>query len=93
MGVLTTSHCTVSLHDDAVEAERILDAYLGQYYAPAPVALMRRVQACYAGVPDGLADWLAEFVSAGVSHLVLRFAGDHDRHLDCVAKIRSALNR
>jgi len=81
-------YCTISLHDDAVEAERILDAYLGQYYAPAPVAMMRRVQACYAGTPDGLAAWLGEFVSAGVSHLVLRFAGDHDRHLEYVSRMR-----
>ena len=49
---------------------------------------MRRVQACYAGVPEGLQAWLSEFVQAGVSHLVLRFAGDHDRHLEYVAGLR-----
>ncbi len=81
-------YCTVSLHADAARAEQILDDYLGRYYTPAPVAMMRRVQACYAGAPEGLASWLNEFVAAGVTHLVLRFAGDHDRHLDLVATMR-----
>lgn len=82
-------YCTISLHDDAAEAARILEDYLSRYYAPAPPAMMRRVQACYAGIPEGLAAWLAEFVSAGVSHLVLRFAGDHDKHLEFVSRIRT----
>lgn len=82
-------YCTISLHDDAAEAARILEDYLSRYYAPAPPAMMRRVQACYAGVPEGLAAWLDEFVSAGVSHLVLRFAGDHDKHLEFVSRMRT----
>ena len=53
--------------------------------------MMRRVQACYAGAPEGLEAWLAEFVAAGVSHLVLRFAGDHNRHLELVALMRSRM--
>jgi alkanesulfonate monooxygenase SsuD/methylene tetrahydromethanopterin reductase-like flavin-dependent oxidoreductase (luciferase family) len=81
-------YLTVSLHDDPQEAERRLDDYLAQYYAPAPVAMMRRVQACYAGSPDGLGAWIGEFVAAGARHLVLRFVGEHDRHLEIAADLR-----
>ncbi|MGA0840717.1 MAG: LLM class flavin-dependent oxidoreductase [Pseudomonadales bacterium] len=78
-------YLTVSLDDDPHAAERRLESYLTQYYAPAPVALMRRLQACYAGPADKLTDWLSEFVAAGAQHLVLRFVGDHDRHLEATA--------
>jgi hypothetical protein len=30
-------------------------------------------------------------VEAGVEHLIVRFAGDHERHLDILAAIRSKL--
>jgi len=80
-------YLTISLHDDPAEAERRLEDYLGRYYAPAPVALMRRVQACYAGPTEGLSCWLDRFVAAGARHLVLRFAGDHERHLEAVARL------
>ena len=39
----------------------------------------------------GVVDFLSGFVEAGASHLVLRFAGDHQRHLEAVAKIRDQL--
>jgi alkanesulfonate monooxygenase SsuD/methylene tetrahydromethanopterin reductase-like flavin-dependent oxidoreductase (luciferase family) len=81
-------YLTISLHDDAGEAERRLDDYLARYYAPAPAAMMRRVQACYAGDAAGLGAWLREFVAAGATHLVLRFVGEHDRHLEVAAELR-----
>jgi alkanesulfonate monooxygenase SsuD/methylene tetrahydromethanopterin reductase-like flavin-dependent oxidoreductase (luciferase family) len=80
-------YLTISLHDDPAEAERRLEDYLGRYYAPAPVALMRKVQACYAGPAEGLGAWLGRFAAAGARHLVLRFAGDHERHLEAVARL------
>jgi alkanesulfonate monooxygenase SsuD/methylene tetrahydromethanopterin reductase-like flavin-dependent oxidoreductase (luciferase family) len=43
---------------------------------------MRAVQATYAGTPDGLVAWVREFVDAGARHLILRFAGNHDRHME-----------
>jgi alkanesulfonate monooxygenase SsuD/methylene tetrahydromethanopterin reductase-like flavin-dependent oxidoreductase (luciferase family) len=80
-------YLTVALHDDPAEAERRLEDYLARYYAPAPVAVMRRVQACYAGPAENLAPWIDRFVAAGARHLVLRFAGDHERHLEAVARL------
>jgi alkanesulfonate monooxygenase SsuD/methylene tetrahydromethanopterin reductase-like flavin-dependent oxidoreductase (luciferase family) len=80
-------YLTVSLDDDAVKAEDRLNNFLERYYGqPAPV--MRRRQACYAGPAAGLRAWLDSYVKSGASHLVLRFAGDHERHLEIVSKSR-----
>jgi hypothetical protein len=53
---------------------------------------MRNRQASYAGPSDGLAQWLSGYVKAGTAHLVLRFAGDHERHLETVAGLRSKIS-
>jgi alkanesulfonate monooxygenase SsuD/methylene tetrahydromethanopterin reductase-like flavin-dependent oxidoreductase (luciferase family) len=82
-------YLTVSLDDDRAAADARLDGFLERYYdQPAP--LTRRRQACYAGPTAGMAEWLGSYAQAGAEHLVVRFAGDHDRHLDAVAKLRHA---
>jgi alkanesulfonate monooxygenase SsuD/methylene tetrahydromethanopterin reductase-like flavin-dependent oxidoreductase (luciferase family) len=85
--VTAAMYLTVSVHEDAAEADRRLDDYLGQYYAPAPVAMMRRLQACYAGSAAGLDAWVGEFVAAGATHIVLRFVGEHERHMDVASSL------
>jgi alkanesulfonate monooxygenase SsuD/methylene tetrahydromethanopterin reductase-like flavin-dependent oxidoreductase (luciferase family) len=80
-------YLTAAVDDDAARADQRLNAYLEQYYNQ-PAAAMRARQACYAGTADGLAEWLKGYVSAGATHLVLRFAGDHERLLPAVAAIR-----
>jgi len=40
---------------------------------------------------DGLVAWLQGYVNAGCTHLVLRFAGEHERHLETVAKLRDKI--
>ncbi|MDR3529590.1 MAG: LLM class flavin-dependent oxidoreductase [Rhodopila sp.] len=80
-------YLTLSLDDDATKADDRLNHFLSRYYdQPAPV--LRRRQACYAGAPEGVAEWLNGYAEAGASHLVLRFAGDHEWHLEAVAKLR-----
>ena len=54
-----------------------------------PAVHTRSRQACYAGPSEGLARWLRGYVKVGTTHLVLRFAGDHERHLQMVAALRS----
>jgi len=82
-------YLTVSLDDDAAKADDRLNHFLARYYdQPAPVT--RRRQACYAGPAPGVAEWLNGYEQAGASHLVLRFAGDHERHLEAIAKTRHA---
>jgi alkanesulfonate monooxygenase SsuD/methylene tetrahydromethanopterin reductase-like flavin-dependent oxidoreductase (luciferase family) len=80
-------YLTVSLDDDPAAADARLNGFLERYYdQPAP--LIRRRQACYAGPASGLAAWIDSYARAGADHLVVRFAGDHERHLEAVAKLR-----
>jgi alkanesulfonate monooxygenase SsuD/methylene tetrahydromethanopterin reductase-like flavin-dependent oxidoreductase (luciferase family) len=83
-------YLTIAVDEDAAAANARLDGYLGRYYG-APAAVLRARQACYAGGAAGLAEWLAGYARAGASHLVLRFAGDHERHLELVGALRSRL--
>jgi alkanesulfonate monooxygenase SsuD/methylene tetrahydromethanopterin reductase-like flavin-dependent oxidoreductase (luciferase family) len=85
-------YLTVCLDEDASRANTRLDAFLERYYGqPAPV--LRRRQAHYAGSPSGIAPWLNGYAEAGASHLVLRFAGDHERHLEALAGVWSSIGR
>jgi hypothetical protein len=38
-----------------------------------------------------LAAWLQGYATAGAGHLIVRFAGDHARHLETVAALRPSL--
>jgi alkanesulfonate monooxygenase SsuD/methylene tetrahydromethanopterin reductase-like flavin-dependent oxidoreductase (luciferase family) len=83
-------YLTLALDEDAVHAEARLNGFLERYYSqPAPV--LRRRQACYAGPAAGVGAWLAAYAAAGASHLVLRFAGEHERHMEALAKVRMSL--
>jgi alkanesulfonate monooxygenase SsuD/methylene tetrahydromethanopterin reductase-like flavin-dependent oxidoreductase (luciferase family) len=83
-------YLTAAVDDDARRANDALNAYMEQYYGPHG-AVMRARQVCYAGSSAGLAEWLQGYATAGVSHLVLRFAGNHERHLEVLADIRAKL--
>lgn len=88
--ISASTYLTISLGDDPSVANRTLDEFLGAYY-PAPPAVMRKMQATYAGPRSGLADWVAEFVDFGAEHLILRFAGNHDEHLEQCSSLRDEL--
>jgi len=83
-------YLTLAVGEDAARANQRLDAYVAEYYHQ-PAAAIRSRQACYAGPAAGAAEWLAGYVAAGASHLVLRFAGDHERHLDMLSALRARL--
>src|ERR1700730_1092067 len=85
-------YVTVITDEDRNRANERLNAYLEQYYGQ-PAAVMRSRQACYAGPNGGVAEWLQGYARAGATHLVLRFVGDHERHLETVAALRSKLPR
>ena len=78
-------YLTLAIDEDTARANQRLDAYLAQYYHQ-PAAAVRTRQACYAGAQAGAAEWLAGYAAAGASHLVLRFAGEHERHLDMLRR-------
>jgi hypothetical protein len=56
-----------------------------------PAPMTRKRQMSYAGSAAGAAAWLKAYADAGASHLVLRFAGDHERQLETVAQMRREL--
>jgi alkanesulfonate monooxygenase SsuD/methylene tetrahydromethanopterin reductase-like flavin-dependent oxidoreductase (luciferase family) len=84
-------YLTLSVDDDAARANERLDRYLEQYHGQSP-AVLRTRQECYAGAAAGLTAYLNGYRRAGARHLVLRFAGDHERHLEIVAAIRPELS-
>jgi alkanesulfonate monooxygenase SsuD/methylene tetrahydromethanopterin reductase-like flavin-dependent oxidoreductase (luciferase family) len=84
------SYLTLAIDDDVARANARIDAFLEGYYG-APAAALRRHHTFYAGPAEGAAEWLKAYGDAGASHLVLRFAGDHERHLETVAGIRARL--
>lgn len=85
-------YLTLSIDDDAARAEATINSYLERYYGQRS-DVMRKRQMCYAGPASGAASWIGSYAEAGASHLVLRFAGDHERQLEIVAGMRRQLHR
>ena len=83
-------YLTLTIDEDAGRAERRMDAFMENYYGQ-PAAAMRGRQANYAGPAAGAAAWLKTYIDEGASHLVLRFAGDAERNMDAVARLRGDL--
>lgn len=83
-------YLTLVVDEDAGRAEARLDAFLEGYYGQ-PAAVLRARQAHYAGSASGVAAWLDGYAQAGANHLVLRFAGDHERHLEALADVKASL--
>jgi probable F420-dependent oxidoreductase len=83
-------YLTLAIDDDATRAGARMDAFLEHYYGQ-PAIAMRKRQVTYAGPVAGAAAWLAGYAKAGASHLVLRFAGDHERHLETLAGVAGSL--
>jgi hypothetical protein len=83
-------YLTLAIDDNAARANERMNAFMQGYYGR-PAAEMRARQAAYAGPAEGAAEWLSAWARAGVGHMVLRFAGDHPRHLDAIAKLRAQI--
>jgi probable F420-dependent oxidoreductase len=83
-------YLTLAVDDDTSRAAMRMDAFLEGYYG-APAAVLRQRQAVYSGPAVGVAEWLDGYVQAGATDLILRFAGDHARHLAAIANVRTTL--
>ncbi len=84
------NYVTLALDEDADSAEKRIDAFLENYYGQ-PAAAMRKRQACFGGPAAGAAEWLRGYADAGVTDLVVRFPGDHERQLEMVSGLRAQL--
>jgi alkanesulfonate monooxygenase SsuD/methylene tetrahydromethanopterin reductase-like flavin-dependent oxidoreductase (luciferase family) len=80
-------YLTLAIDEDAARAEARINSYLERYYGMRP-DVMRKRQMCYAGPIAGAVAWLKSYVAAGVGHMVLRFAGDPERQMEAVARVR-----
>jgi hypothetical protein len=83
---------TLAVDEDAAKAEGRINDFLSAYYGQRPDVLRKR-QACFAGSAQAAAEWIDGYVREGARHLVLRFAGEHERHLDVFAKLRESIGR
>jgi alkanesulfonate monooxygenase SsuD/methylene tetrahydromethanopterin reductase-like flavin-dependent oxidoreductase (luciferase family) len=83
-------YLTLALDQRGERAEARLNAFLENYYGQ-PADVLRRRQACYAGPVEAVAEWLNGYFASGASHLVLRFAGEHQSHLESIARVREVL--
>ncbi|MFV0296264.1 MAG: LLM class flavin-dependent oxidoreductase [Hyphomicrobiaceae bacterium] len=84
-------YLTLSLDDNVDAANARLDQYMETYYN-APAKALRKRQECFAGPAAEVAAYLAGYARAGAHHLILRFAGDHERHLEAIARVRDEIN-
>lgn len=82
-------YLTISIDDDLARAESALEDFLGEYYA-APGSAIRKVQACLAGSVDAVTEGINSWAESGADHLVLRFVGDHERHLELLSDVAAA---
>ncbi|HUB95309.1 MAG TPA: LLM class flavin-dependent oxidoreductase [Stellaceae bacterium] len=83
-------YMTIFTDDDPARAEARIGAFLEAYY-PGRGEMMKRNQAWVGGPRAAVAERLARYAAAGVTHFVLRFAGEHERQLELVAQIRAEL--
>jgi alkanesulfonate monooxygenase SsuD/methylene tetrahydromethanopterin reductase-like flavin-dependent oxidoreductase (luciferase family) len=83
-------YVTLAIDEDARRADQRIDAFLENYYGR-PAAVMRKSQGCYGGPAAGAANFLRGYVSAGASHLIVRFTGDHERNLETLTALRPQL--
>ena len=83
-------YLTLTIDEDTARADRRMDGFMENYYGQPP-SVMRGRQANYAGPAAGAAAWLKSYIDEGASHLVLRFAGDHERNLETFAGLRGEL--
>ncbi len=88
--VTAAVYLTLCIDDDAERAESRVNDYLERYYGQ-PAERLRRRQACFGGSAAGAVDWINGYINAGAQHLVLRFAGDHERHMKTITEFRGDL--
>ena len=83
-------YLTLAIDENSDKAGQRINDFLAAYYGQRPDVLKKR-QACFSGSAGAAAEWLNGYVQEGARYLVLRFAGDHERHLEIIAKLREAL--
>lgn len=82
-----TAYLTLYIDDNVSKARSRVDEFMSAYYGLRPDVL-KKMQACFAGTFEGALEYMQSYLDAGARQLVLRFAGDHDRHLELMSAAR-----
>ena len=85
-------YLTLAVDENAARAGERMDEFLSAYYGQRPDVMKKR-QACFSGPAAAAAEWLNGYVQEGAGYLVLRFAGDHERHLETFSEVREKLGK
>jgi alkanesulfonate monooxygenase SsuD/methylene tetrahydromethanopterin reductase-like flavin-dependent oxidoreductase (luciferase family) len=88
--ITAAMYVTLAIDDDPARADARMDDYLARYYGM-PAAETRARERCFAGTEAAATAWIKSYADAGATHIMLRFAGDNERHLELAAKIRRGL--
>jgi alkanesulfonate monooxygenase SsuD/methylene tetrahydromethanopterin reductase-like flavin-dependent oxidoreductase (luciferase family) len=88
--IVGAMYLTLAIDDDAKRADARIDSYLANYYG-VPAAGMRARQRSFAGPAVAAAAWIKSYADVGATHIMLRFAGDHERHLEVASRIKRDL--
>ena len=72
-GIAAAVYLTVAIADNHHDAAKEFDADIRAYYG-VPGEVMARLQASHAGTLESASQWIAEYVTAGARHVVLRLA-------------------
>jgi alkanesulfonate monooxygenase SsuD/methylene tetrahydromethanopterin reductase-like flavin-dependent oxidoreductase (luciferase family) len=83
-------YVTLAIDEDASRAEQRIDAFLENYYGQ-PASVLRQRQACHGGPAAEVGNYLKGYADAGASHVIVRFAGDHERNLETLTRLRADL--
>jgi alkanesulfonate monooxygenase SsuD/methylene tetrahydromethanopterin reductase-like flavin-dependent oxidoreductase (luciferase family) len=83
-------YLTLAVDENVAKADERVNEFLQGYYGQRPDILKKR-QACFAGSASQAVEWINSYIREGAQTVVLRFAGDHERHLELFAKLRSSL--
>ena len=83
-------YLTIAVDENAARADERINNFLSAYYGQRPDVLKKR-QACFAGSLEAAGEWIIGYVREGARYVVLRFAGDHERHMELFAKLRAKL--
>jgi alkanesulfonate monooxygenase SsuD/methylene tetrahydromethanopterin reductase-like flavin-dependent oxidoreductase (luciferase family) len=83
-------YLTLAIDENAERANQRLHEFLRAYYGPRD--LTKQLEASFAGSASAAAEWLNGYAEEGARYFVLRFAGDHERLLERMAKLRESLS-
>lgn len=81
-------YLTMAIDENRERGEQQINDFLAAYYGPV-AEMLKPSMACFAGPASEAKEWLQGYVDAGATHIVLRFASDHEKQLATVAKLRT----